>query len=76
MKNRLSSLPAGYEIRPIKPATVSYTKTCTYNSCAEMATYYLVILPRFEGNGESRSRRCEYHARQSARSLGIGFPEV
>lgn len=66
-----------WKIRRINPESVSKGNFCAKGACCETATFYLVLMP--EPNTfrlrESRMRRCEKHAKESARALRIAFPE-
>lgn len=65
-----------WEIRPIKPESLFKWNWCTEGACHEPATHYLVMHPNWPlAQRESRSRRCEKHAREDAKSLRIVFPE-
>lgn len=68
-----------FEIRAIKPKSIFKYRWCTAEVCSEIATHYLVYHPNNNGRLvelESRSRRCEKHARLDSQRLGIAFPEV
>lgn len=67
-----------WEIREIGDRGKRMRWFCTHFLCYEPATHYLVLLPGKESIGmgsESRSRRCEHHARQFAEKAHIKFPE-
>lgn len=56
---------AKWEIRSIRGRSVFL---CSHRACTEKASHYLVRLPEpnYKYSRESRSRRCEKHARQDA----------
>ncbi len=66
-----------FQIRRIPAKSESKYRWCTGDiACDAPATYYLVRLPSNPlDRAESRSRRCEVHARDDAKALGIPFPE-
>lgn len=66
-----------WEIRSIQAKSASRTNYCSKGVCLTPATHYLVLLPEpgILRRRESRSRRCEKHAREDSQSLGIAFPE-
>lgn len=66
-----------WEIRPIKPKSIFKYHWCSEGVCSSPATHYLVLLPKpgTMRQRESRSRRCERHARENAKRMGLVFPE-
>ena len=66
-----------WEIRCIKPKSLFRMNICSEGTCCSPATHYLVLLPEpgTMRQRESRMRRCEAHARENSKSMGIPFPE-
>ncbi len=70
-------MESDWEIRRIRPKSIAKFRKCSEGVCMETATFYLVLLPR-EGTmqfRESRTRRCEKHARDAAQRMRLKFPE-
>lgn len=67
-----------WQIRPIKQKSIYKLNFCSEGTCCSPATHYLVLLPErgTMRQRESRMRRCEKHARENGKRMGLPFPDT